>query len=64
MNINGRKVNANSVVMENIDIKDYPDFCDAFASSATFVDGTPLNETELEQLTERYGNDLVHENLR
>jgi hypothetical protein len=64
MIINGKRVNANSIVMENVDIRDFPDFADAFAASAEFVNGTRLNESELELLTERYGNDLAHESIR
>jgi hypothetical protein len=63
MTISGKRVNANSITMEDIDIRDYPDFSDAFASYAEFVDGTPLSESELEVLTELYGNELAHETI-
>lgn len=64
MKINGKRVNANSVKMEDVDIRDFPDFSDAFASYAEFTDGTPLNDDELSTLTEVYGNDLAHESIR
>ena len=47
---------------------DYPDFCDAFVLSADKLDGTPLNEVELEKLNEcgetiSYVNDNAYESL-
>ena len=37
--INGKQVARSSVVMENVDLRDLPDFCDAYASKAEFEDG-------------------------
>ena len=47
---------------------DYPDFCDAFVLSADKLDGSPLNEVELEKLNEcgetiSYVNDNAYESL-
>ena len=39
-----------NVVVEGIDMKDYPDFCDAFISSADY-DGVPMTEEELDELS-------------
>ena len=36
--------------IEGVDMKDYPDFCDAYVESAEFHDGTPLNDVQLEAL--------------
>ena len=41
------------VKVEDIDMKDYPDFCDAFISSAT-IDGRELTELELNEVNEDY----------
>jgi hypothetical protein len=43
-------LNLNSLEIENIDFRDYPDFVDAFVSYAEYTDGTPLTEAELEQI--------------
>jgi len=59
--INGKEVDRRSVVMADVDGRDYPDFSDAYVESAEFKDGTPLTETELEELTESEGCELAHE---
>lgn len=61
--INDKIVVRSSIVMEDVDTRDYPDFCDAYAAEAEFEDGTPLNESELETLTSEYGCELAHESL-
>jgi hypothetical protein len=43
-------VRIDSIEIEGIDMEDYPDFCDAYADSAKFEDGTPLNSKQLEAL--------------
>jgi hypothetical protein len=40
-----------NTVIENINMEDYPDFCDAFLISAE-LNGVPLNDQQLEQLNE------------
>jgi hypothetical protein len=35
----------------DIDMKDYPDFCDSFFTGASWIDGTTLTDEELESLT-------------
>jgi hypothetical protein len=37
------------IEIENIDYSDYPDFCDAYISDATY-DGEPISNEQLEQL--------------
>ena len=61
--INDKKVCVSSVVMDEVDTRDYPDFADACAIKAEFEDGTPLNEVELHALTEKHGNQLAHASL-
>lgn len=39
------------VFVEGIDMKDYPDFCDAYISEAK-VDGRPATDEELEELND------------
>jgi hypothetical protein len=49
-----RKLNLfkiSNIEFEDVDYKDYPDFCDAFISSAD-MDGIPMTEEELEKLNE------------
>ena len=51
-----KEINRNSFEIDGIDRRDYPDFCDAYISYAEYTDGTPLNDQELEDLTEREGD--------
>lgn len=46
------------VVVENIDTRDYPDFCDAYIAYATY-DGVPMTEQQLADLNE--DQDFVYE---
>ena len=54
------KVNIKSIQIEDVDIKDYPDFCDAFISYAEYEDGTELTEKECYDFQEN-NPDLVNE---
>ena len=48
------------VEVEDIETSDYPDFCDAWISSARWEDtGEPLSDPELEELNDN--KDLVYE---
>jgi len=40
-----------NIEMDGIDTKDYPDFCDAFISSADY-NGVPMTEEQLDELNE------------
>jgi hypothetical protein len=40
-----------NLVFEDVFADDYPDYCDAFVSSAD-IDGRPMTEAELEELNE------------
>ena len=57
--INGKEVDMNSISLDGIDTRDYPDFVDAFIDSASFVDGTSLDGNELEELND--DNDLIYD---
>jgi len=54
--------------IEDIDMRDYPDFCDAYISDATWIDtGEALTEGELDKLNDEHSdlvNELAHENWR
>jgi hypothetical protein len=52
----------NSIEVEDVDMKDYPDFSDAFISYAEFNDGTPLNDTELDELNSH--SDIVYDAIQ
>ena len=47
-----------SVEVEDIDTRDYPDFCDAYIGSAE-IDGREATEEELDELNE--DRDFVYE---
>lgn len=51
MNIDFTKIT--NVVVEGIDMNDYPKFCDAYIESAD-IDGVPATETELDIINENY----------
>jgi hypothetical protein len=60
--INNKTVQYSSIRIEDIHKWDYPDFCDAFAAEAEFEDGTELNDEELEELNDKYG-DIIHQKV-
>lgn len=41
------------VEIENVDMKDYPDFCDAYISEAKFTNGKSLDDEQLVELQEQ-----------
>ncbi len=41
------------VEVENVDMKDYPDFCDAYISEAKFTNGKSLDDEQLVELQEQ-----------
>ena len=51
MRFKGREIT--DIEVEDIDLKDYPDFCDAFIAAARWEDtGEDLTEAELNALNE------------
>jgi len=52
-------VNFDTFEVEDVDRKDYPDFCDAFIGYAEFNNGTPLSDNELDELNEE--SEIVYE---
>jgi hypothetical protein len=66
MDVNGRMVNKKTLVVDGVDIKDMPDFCDAHFSHAEFQDGGSLTDSELETLSEEYAhvvNEMAFESM-
>ena len=60
--------NVTNIVLDGVDMTDYPDFCDAFVMSADKLDGTPLTDVELEAFSEleetaSYINENAYESL-
>ena len=47
-----------NIEVDGIDTNDYPDFCDAFISSADY-NGKPMTDEQLEALNEDYS--FVHD---
>jgi hypothetical protein len=54
--LNGKKVV--DLEVDGVNSGDYPDFCDAYFSSGSYEDGTPLTEDELNKLTDVAGDVL------
>ena len=60
MELNGKKINAFSIEVDGVDMRDYPDFCDAYIDYAEYADGTPLTDAELD-LLQNQESDYVYE---
>ena len=52
--IDGKEVDINTIEVSNIYPDDYPDFSDAYASNAQFMDGTELTDEQLSMLDDQY----------
>ena len=50
-----------NVEVDGIDTKDYPDFCDAFISSADY-DGVEMTDEQLDEINE--DRDFVYESVQ
>lgn len=50
-----------NIEVDGIDTKDYPDFCDAYISSADYK-GRKMTEDELDCLNDEHG-EFVHEKV-
>lgn len=64
--LNGRQVKVSTIEIENVDMCDYPDFCNAFIGYAEFENGEELTEDEkleLENKNRDIVNTLAHESL-
>lgn len=54
-------VDRDSIEIDGIDMRDYPDFCDAFVSFARWDDGQEMTDEEIEEFSENEGHELVNE---
>jgi hypothetical protein len=52
--IDGKEVDINTIEVSNIYPDDYPDFSDAYAANAQFIDGTELTDEQLSMLDDQY----------
>jgi len=52
--IDGKEVNIGSIEPSNISPDDYPDFSDAYAANAEFMDGIELTDEQLAMLDDQY----------
>jgi len=59
--INGKEVDVDSLVVDGIDPKDAPDYCDAYFSEGCFKDGTEMSDDELWMLGE--DGDLLYDHI-
>jgi hypothetical protein len=44
-----KDIDKGTIEIDDIDTRDYPDFCDAFISYAEYKDGTEASEEDIEQ---------------
>jgi len=58
--VNRKMVDPSTIEIDNVDMRDYPDFSDAYPVYAEFVDGTKLTNEELEELDIEH-RDLIHD---
>jgi hypothetical protein len=61
-NMLSKKINWRSLEFEDVDLRDYPDFSDAYVSYAEYEDGTALTDDELE-LLDLHEDDRVYDAL-
>ena len=54
--INGKQVDLRSIELDGVESWDRPDYADAYASAATFTDGTVLTDDELDTLSDQHGD--------
>ena len=58
MQLNNKQIDTTTLQVENVDLRDYGDFCDAYFCYAEYTDGTVLTDDELIALTENEGGVL------
>ena len=58
MELNGKSVSVLSLEVDGVDSTDYPDFCDAYFSYATYENGSPLSDDDLDALSDKYSEIL------
>lgn len=66
MNLHGKNIDMASLSVEDVDSRDYPDFCDAYLIGGVYEDGTPLTDEEMDELGEKYPelvNEMAYDSL-
>ena len=56
--IDPKTIDWDSAEIDDVYFNDYPDFCDAYFSHVTRLDGTELNDQELETLRDEHPDKL------
>lgn len=54
-----KQLDHKSIIVDNIDMRDYPDFVDAFIANAYYTDGIQLTDAELDELNQ--DSDFVYQ---
>ena len=60
---NGVEVDVDTMVIEGIDMNDYPKFCDAYVSEMKDINGNDVDNKTLDKFTEEFGEfilDVIH----
>ena len=52
INFKEKQVLIKSIIIDGIDRRDYPDFCDAYITYAEWSDGSPLSDEDLEEFAD------------
>lgn len=60
--VDGKEVDMNSMEIEGIDMRDFPDFVDAYVVAASFTDGTDLTDDQLEILSTQH-SDIIQNSI-
>ena len=60
ISVNGKEVDTDSLEIDGIDMRDYPDFVDAYFSDGEFMDGSEMSQDELYYLTDHHGELLYN----
>jgi len=53
-----KQIDWDTVEIDGASMDDYPDFCDAYMSAASWEDGTPLTDDELDKATDEYADEV------
>ena len=57
-----KAINFDSLQVDGIDTRDYPDFCDAYFSHGEYEDGEEMSDEALQELTEE-NSDLLYDKI-
>jgi hypothetical protein len=63
ISVNGKEVDTDSLEIDGIDMRDYPDFVDAYFSDGQFMDGSEMSQDELDYLRDHHG-ELLYDKIQ